>query len=54
MFRCTIDWMGRIILPYQIRKFLSSGNGDDLIIKIENGKVILSKDIDIDENENEN
>lgn len=38
-----IDGLGRIVIPKDIRKFLNIRENDELILSVENDKIILEK-----------
>ena len=38
-----IDKAGRIVIPMDIRKFLSINNGDTLVLSLKNSKITIEK-----------
>ena len=44
-----VDKLGRLVIPKEIRKHLNIKNGDVLHIEIKNNKIILEKDLSLEE-----
>lgn len=43
--RCRVDERGRIVIPKEIRKALNIKRGSELVLKVENNRIIIEKAI---------
>lgn len=44
--RVVVDKKGRITIPRELREILNIKVGDELLLKIENGRIVIEKTID--------
>jgi len=42
-FERKIDALGRVVIPRDVRRMLSLQTNDDLILKVEDGKIVIHK-----------